>query len=100
MKLPSRPCLALIALLAVSGAAIAAEAPKADHQDLIYLGPGGPLHLRFQIQCDDKPVSERWEAYGDRLFKYFDADGNGSLDGKEFNRLAAFPFGSRSGAFF
>jgi Ca2+-binding EF-hand superfamily protein len=100
MKLPSRPCLAAIALLALIGSASAADAPQADHQDLIYLGPGGPLRLRFHIQCDDKPVSQRWEAYGDRLFKHFDADGNGSLDAKEFNRLAAFPFGSRSGAIF
>jgi Ca2+-binding EF-hand superfamily protein len=100
MNLPSRQCLAVIALLAVMAPAIAAEAPKADQQDLIYIGPGGPLRFRFHIQCDDKPVSERWEAYGDRLFKHFDADGNGSLDAKEFSRLAAFPFGSRSGAIF
>jgi Ca2+-binding EF-hand superfamily protein len=100
MNLPIRPCLAVIVLLAVIAPANAAEAPKADQQDLIYLGPGGPLRFRFHIQCDDKPVSERWEAYGDRLFKHFDADGNGSLDAKEFSRLAAFPFGSRSGAIF
>jgi Ca2+-binding EF-hand superfamily protein len=68
----------------------AAHAPAAavnDVQDIIYFGAGRPVLLRVHIRIDGKPFEAAWEGYLRELFRYVDADGDGTLSPKEARHL-------------
>jgi Ca2+-binding EF-hand superfamily protein len=83
----------IVALLAVGAAASAAAGPPADPfaaadvQDLLFLAPDRPLLLRLHLLAEGKPAADRWSAYLDRLFAFFDRDGDGVLDKEEAARV-------------
>jgi hypothetical protein len=75
-------------LVAAPAAARAADPPlPADVQDFLFLAPDRPLLLRLHLLVEGKPAAERWTAYVDRLFAFFDRDGDGYLDKEEAGRI-------------
>jgi Ca2+-binding EF-hand superfamily protein len=57
--------------------------------DPVLLFPGAKV--RLVIALDRKPASASWEAFLDRLFDYFDRDGDGSLSRVEVGRMFSLP---------
>jgi Ca2+-binding EF-hand superfamily protein len=45
------------------------------------------FRLRLNVVVDGQPVATAWETFLDRLFDWFDRDGNGSLSRAEVNRV-------------
>jgi Ca2+-binding EF-hand superfamily protein len=78
----------LAVVVAVTGTAAPPADPyaAADVQDLLFLAPDRPLLLRLHLLADGKAAADRWSAYLDRLFAYFDRNGDGVLDKEEAAR--------------
>jgi Ca2+-binding EF-hand superfamily protein len=87
----------LVALLAVL--ALAADQPSAqagaDVQDLLLQGGQGPARLRLSFEIDGQPAHVAWETFLDRLFAFYDTNGDGFLDAREAARIFPLP---RSGS--
>jgi Ca2+-binding EF-hand superfamily protein len=79
--------LFLSLLVAAPTGAFAAGPTSADVQDLLFLAPDRPLLLRLHLIVEGKPAVDRWTAYLDRLFAFFDRDGDGYLDKDEAARI-------------
>jgi Ca2+-binding EF-hand superfamily protein len=84
----------LVGLVGIGAAVTAAVAAPpadpyaaADVQDLLFLAPDRPILLRLHLLSDAKPAADRWSAYMDRLFAFFDRDGDGVLDKEEAARV-------------
>jgi Ca2+-binding EF-hand superfamily protein len=58
---------------------------------LLLPGADGPLRLRLDVVIDGKPPAAAWGEFLDRLFDYFDRDGDGSLSREEAGRMVALP---------
>jgi Ca2+-binding EF-hand superfamily protein len=92
-RLVAPACLGLgLTLLAALPDVLAAEAPAekakaaADAIDLVFLDDARPVLLRLHVQIDGKPYGDSWDAFLDKLFKYLDRDGNGTLSKDEAER--------------
>src|SRR5580692_5222269 len=59
----------------------------------VLLFPGGktPARMRLEIAIDGQSPVAAWEAFLDRLFDYFDRDGDGSLSRAEVARMFPLP---------
>jgi Ca2+-binding EF-hand superfamily protein len=82
----------LLVVLVLAPAALIAGPPADPYaatevQDLIVLAPNRPILLRLHLFADGKPAADRWAAYLDRLFDFFDRDEDGFLDKEEIQRI-------------
>ena len=82
------PALVLFlgAALPVPGAA-PPPAGAGDRIDFVFLGSTRPYLIRFHVRVGDKPYGAEWDAFTDRLFAWFDRDGDGTLSKAEAARL-------------
>jgi Ca2+-binding EF-hand superfamily protein len=76
----------------LSLATAAADPPKAppaapDVQDLVFLSTTRPVFLRLHLLVDGKPFQAVWNSYMQRLFAYFDRDGDGIVTKDEGERV-------------
>lgn len=64
----------------------------------ILLLPGAkkPSRLRLDVVVDGQPPTAAWEAFLDRLFDYFDRDGDGLLSRDEASRMVPLPIPGRN----
>jgi Ca2+-binding EF-hand superfamily protein len=71
----------------------AAKAPEvSDKLDYVFLATDRPVLIRVHLRAGDKPYSVVWEAWMDKLFTWFDKDGDGFLNSKEAARLQPAQF--------
>jgi Ca2+-binding EF-hand superfamily protein len=63
-----------------------------DFQDLVYLGESRPVFLRLRVHLNGKPFGAAWEAWVQKLFQYFDRDGDGVLSPSEAVRAPRADF--------
>ncbi len=76
---------------------VAAVAPTPRHAparpeeqlDYLYLASDQPVLLRFHLLFGDRPYTALWSDYMDKLFAWFDKNGDGSLDAIEVAALPA-----------
>src|SRR5262249_8356342 len=54
-------------------------------------GENGPFRLRLDVVIDGKPPTAAWDAFLDRLFDFFDRDGDGWLSRDEVSRMVPLP---------
>jgi Ca2+-binding EF-hand superfamily protein len=70
-----------------------AKAPEvSDQLDYIFLASDRPVLIRVHLRVGDKPYSVAWEGWMDKLFTWFDKDGDGFLSSKEAARLQPAQF--------
>jgi Ca2+-binding EF-hand superfamily protein len=55
----------------------------------------GPVRLRVDVVIDGQPPAAAWDAFLDRLFDYFDRDGDGFLSRDEAGRMVPLPLPGR-----
>ena len=85
--------LASFLLLLGAGLLCFAAAPppkplRADDQlDYLFLGSDRPVLIRLHVRMGDKPYDAPWVEFMDRLFSWFDKDGDGFLSPVEAARL-------------
>jgi len=90
--------LAAVALLLGCSAALAVAPPvkapanmkptRADDQlDFLYLASDRPVLLRLHVRLGQKPYSDAWNAYMDKLFTWLDNDKNGFISKAEAKRM-------------
>jgi Ca2+-binding EF-hand superfamily protein len=77
------PAVLLLAGLAVSWPAAAADGPAGDEENVVFFHPARPLLLRLHIRLDGSPFQAQWDEALRHLFEYLDADGDGVLSQKE-----------------
>jgi Ca2+-binding EF-hand superfamily protein len=58
---------------------------------LVLPGAEEPTRLRLEVVVDGQPPTAAWETFLDRLFDWFDRDGDGSLSRAEVNRIFPLP---------
>jgi Ca2+-binding EF-hand superfamily protein len=58
---------------------------------LVLPGTNEPTRLRLEVVIDGRPAAGAWEAFLDRLFPWFDRDGDGSLSRAEVQRMFPVP---------
>ena len=85
----------LLVLLMLAASAVADDAPRGDPRDALLLLKEGPLHLRFHVALNGRPLSERREQYITDLIRKLDADGDGKLTTEERDRSPLFTYGRR-----
>ncbi len=92
-----RPAAAAVWVLLVVAPAPGTE--KADEASAgpVLLLPGGkaPDRLRLDVVVDGNPPAVAWDTFLDRLFDFFDRDGNGSLGRAEVGRMFPLPLPGR-----
>jgi Ca2+-binding EF-hand superfamily protein len=72
---------------------------RAAGPDLLFPGDGKPLRLRLDIRVDGQGPEAVWATFLDRLFDYFDRDGDGFLSAVEGARVFPLPLaGGREAA--
>jgi Ca2+-binding EF-hand superfamily protein len=59
--------------------------------DMILPVGNSSVRLRLELAAGEVPVDRAWTTFLDRLFDYFDRDGNGSLSAAEAARVFALP---------
>jgi Ca2+-binding EF-hand superfamily protein len=77
---------ALLTGILLAGAAPREEA-EPDQQDLVFFHEARPYLFRLHVQIDGQPLPVAWSDFLFALFRFLDADGNGSLDPTELARL-------------
>ena len=84
---------ALPALALCLGAALLAPgaapppAGGGDRIDFVFLGSDRPYLIRFHVRVGDKPYGAAWDTFVEKLFAWFDTDGDGVLSKAEAGRL-------------
>jgi Ca2+-binding EF-hand superfamily protein len=58
-----------------------------DVQDVVYFGDVRPVVMRLHVQVDGKPLRADWDDFINKLFDYFDRDGDGVLSKGEAARV-------------
>jgi Ca2+-binding EF-hand superfamily protein len=81
---------AVVVLLIVSAAAHAADGP-----DLLMTLAEKPVRVRQEIVADGPSPETIWNAFLDKLFDYYDRDGDGSLSSAEAARVFPLPLPDR-----
>jgi Ca2+-binding EF-hand superfamily protein len=94
------PLLLLAGLLTLGTSASAQVLPPAaatprtslstaekDHLDFLFLASDRPVLLRVHARNGNRPYFAAWEDYMDKMFAYFDVDGDGKLSAKEVKRV-------------
>jgi Ca2+-binding EF-hand superfamily protein len=71
-----------------------AEKP-APCQVLVLPGAKGPCRIRLEVLIDGRSPETAWDRFLDRLFDWFDQDGNGSLSEAEVRRMFPLPLPGR-----
>jgi Ca2+-binding EF-hand superfamily protein len=61
--------------------------PAADHQDIVYFAGPRPVLMRVHVTAAGRPLSAVWDDFVTKVFNYLDANGNGSLDRDEVQRV-------------
>jgi Ca2+-binding EF-hand superfamily protein len=89
--------LSLLGVLALAIVASAAGPPAkkpvvkapevSDQLDYIFLASDRPVLIRMHLRVGDKAYSAAWDAWMDKLFVWFDKDGDGYLSSKEAARI-------------
>jgi Ca2+-binding EF-hand superfamily protein len=82
---------AALLLLALTGLARAAAPPTtilraADQADFLFLLDGKPLTVRLHLQVGDRPFQAMMDVWSEKLFRWFDRDGDGFLSREEAGR--------------
>jgi Ca2+-binding EF-hand superfamily protein len=62
-----------------------------DAQDLVFLGDQRPLLVRLHIRVDGQPFPEAWDRFIQKLFDYYDVNGDGVLTKKETEHILRGP---------
>jgi Ca2+-binding EF-hand superfamily protein len=95
-RIAAAACALMSAMLA--GISLPAAWPEEPARGLAPLGPvlllpGGkePFRLRLELTVRNQPPTQTWEAFLDRLFDWFDRDGDGLLDRAEASRIFPLP---------
>ncbi len=57
--------------------------------EFVMFGDGWPTRVEIRVEVDGKPVSAIWDETFDKMFAFFDRNGDGSLDEKEAATLPA-----------
>ena len=61
---------------------------RADDQlDYLFLGSDRPVLIRLHIRVGDRPYHAAWDDFMDKLFAWFDENGDGSLSKDEVSRI-------------
>jgi Ca2+-binding EF-hand superfamily protein len=84
-----RTFLALVSLTLLCGLAITAGSPQPvanDDEDLVILHEARPWRLRLHLQVAGHGFRTGWEEAAGRLFRYLDANGDGTLSAEEAGR--------------
>ena len=81
-------CIVFAALLATT-ANVAAQQEADASRDMILLSADGPVFVRILLQMDGVGFRQRWREYADKVFASIDADGSGSLDMTEADKIPA-----------
>jgi Ca2+-binding EF-hand superfamily protein len=55
----------------------------------------GPFRLRLEVSVEGRPPTAAWELFLDRLFDWFDRDGDGALSRAEVERMFPLPLPGR-----
>ena len=79
-------CTLLIAAITARADDQRAES-RDDAQDLVYLAPSGPQHLRLHLHVDGKPFTTLRASIARQLFDTLDTDSDGVLTGKELEAI-------------
>ena len=86
-----RLLLPLTLLLTLASSASAAAPPvsmrSADQLDFLFLGSDRPVLLRLHVRVGDKAYDAPWAEFMDKLFAWFDKDGDGFLSPAEAARV-------------
>ncbi|HEV3142816.1 MAG TPA: hypothetical protein VGZ47_02915, partial [Gemmataceae bacterium] len=61
--------------------------PKEDVQDLVFLHAPQPLRMRLHVSMDGKSPTVAWDAFLDKLFAYYDINGDGYLSPQEASKV-------------
>jgi Ca2+-binding EF-hand superfamily protein len=84
------------AVLAVVLAALGASQAAADDADLLFPSGAGSARVRLELTSGGESPERAWSAFLDRLFDYFDRNGDGFLSPADANRVFPLPLsGSR-----
>lgn len=84
--------LAAFAALVAAALSFAAAPPPppetaADELNLLFLGTDRPVRIRLHLRHGDRPYTAAFDDWSEKLFKWHDRDGNGSLSPAEVGRL-------------
>ena len=66
-----------------------APAVEGDKLEVVYLGDGRPIFLRFQISLQGKPARQVWQERIGELFKFLDRDNDQKLSDAETANIPA-----------
>ncbi len=61
--------------------------PVGDVQDVLFLGGGPPVLIRFHVQINEMPLSAAWREAVVKLHAYLDTNGDGTLRREEAERV-------------
>jgi Ca2+-binding EF-hand superfamily protein len=91
LRLAMAGVLALaIVILAAPADRLGAAGPLPDTRDqldYVFFASDRPVLIRVHLRLGDKPYSAAWDAWMDKIFVWFDKDGDGFLSSKEAARL-------------
>jgi Ca2+-binding EF-hand superfamily protein len=88
-----------VAAPSVPGIAPAGKGMR-DVQDVVFFADSRPVLVRLRIRIGGKPLHDVWQAYIDKVFRYLDSNGDGSLDRKEAQRVPPVQTLFNTGFFF
>ncbi|MGH7130190.1 MAG: hypothetical protein ACREIV_16595, partial [Planctomycetaceae bacterium] len=70
--------------------------PPAETRDVLVLLDQGPLHLRFHITIEGRPLKDVKEEYVEKLIDRLDTDGDGRVSQAERRESPLFSAGRRT----
>src|SRR5262245_60390702 len=87
-----------VCLFVSAGLAWSADRPEQAPAGPVSLLPGAkePSRLRLDVIVDGQPPTAAWDVFLDRLFDFFDRDGDGLLGRDEASRMVPLPIPGRN----